>query len=103
VSRNPRKAHVNTAYAEKHNQTMRQHMKRFTRLTAAHSKKAINHLHMVSLYTTWYNWVRINSAVKMTPAMAAGISDRLREMDDLVKLVDAHEAQEAINTEWAHR
>ncbi len=103
VRGNPVKAHISTSYVEKHNQTMRQHMKRFTRLTAAHSKKAINHLHMVSLYTTWYNWVRINSAVKVTPAMAAGISDRLWEMDDLVKLVDAREAQEAINIDWAQR
>jgi len=48
------------------------HMKRFARLTNAHSKKFENHCHMVSLYTVWYNFVRINSAVKMSPAMAAG-------------------------------
>ena len=48
---------------------------------------------MVPLYAVWYNWVRINSAVRMTPAMAAGLSDRLWEMDDLVKLVEAYEAQ----------
>lgn len=66
-------------------------MRRFTRLTAAHSKKLINHIHMVALYTTWYNWVRINSAVKMAPAMAAGISTRLWEMDDLVRMIEAYE------------
>jgi hypothetical protein len=70
---------------------MRQHMRRFTRPTAAHPKKFINHVHMVALYTVWYNWVRINSAVKMAPAMAAGLSDRLWEMDDLAKLVEAFE------------
>jgi IS1 family transposase len=87
----PDARHVSTSYVEKHNQSMRQHMRRFTRLTAAHSKKLVNHIHMVALYTTWYNWVRINSAVKMAPAMAAGISDRLWEMDDLVKMVEAYE------------
>jgi hypothetical protein len=46
---------------------------------------------MVALYTVWYNFVRINSAVKMAPAMAAGISDHLWEMDDLVRLVEAYE------------
>lgn len=98
---NPDRAHISTSHAEKHNQTMRQHMKRFARLTAAHSKKAINHLHMVSLYTTWFNWVRVNSAVRMTPAMAAGLTDHLWEMDELVAVVDAEEAGEALNTEWA--
>ena len=74
---------------------MRQHMKRFARLTAAHSKKLANHIHMVALYTVWYNYVRINSAVKMPPAMAAGLSKTLWDMTDIVKLVDEFEAQEA--------
>ena len=93
VTGEPDHRHVSTSYVEKHNQTMRQHMKRFARLTAAHSKKLANHIHMVSLYTTWYNWVRINSAVRMAPAMAAGISDHLWEMADIVRLVDALEAK----------
>jgi IS1 family transposase len=82
---------VSTSHVEKHNQSMRQHMKRFARLTAAHSKKVENHIHMVALYTVWYNFARINSAVRMAPAMAAGISDRLWEMDDMVRLVEAYE------------
>ena len=93
ISGNPIREHVSTSYAEKHNQSMRQHMRRFTRLTAAHSKKVANHEHMVALYTVWYNFVRINSAVKMAPAMAAGISSTLWEMDDLVRMVDEHENQ----------
>jgi hypothetical protein len=51
---------------------MRQSMKRFARLTAGHSKEIDNHVAMVALYTTWYNFARINSAVRMSPAMAAG-------------------------------
>jgi IS1 family transposase len=84
----PIKAFVSTSYVEKHNQTMRQHMKRFTRLTAAHSKKIENHVHMVALYTTWYNFARINSAVRMSPAMAAGLEKRLWDIADIVRLIE---------------
>ena len=48
---NPNVNYVSTSYVEKHNQSMRQHIRRFTRLTAAHSKKLVNHIHMVALYT----------------------------------------------------
>src|SRR6185369_16597644 len=84
----PLKALVSTSYVEKHNQTMRQHMKRFARLTAAHSKKLANHVHMVALYATWYNFARINSAVRMSPAMAAGLTDRLWDIGDVANLID---------------
>jgi IS1 family transposase len=87
----PLKAFVSTSYVEKHNQTMRQHMKRFTRLTAAHSKKLENHVHMVALYTTWYNFARINSAVRMSPAMAARLETRLWDIGDIVKLIEEWE------------
>jgi hypothetical protein len=84
----PDLAQVSTSYVEKHNQTMRQHMKRFGRLTAAHSKKIENHAHMVALYTVWYNFARINSAVRMSPAMAAGLETRLWDVSEIVSLVD---------------
>ena len=83
----PDKKYVSTSFVEKHNQSMHQHMRRFTRLTAGHSKKFANHVHMVALYTVWYNYARINSAVRMAPAMAAGISDRLWDVADIVRLV----------------
>jgi IS1 family transposase len=92
----PDARHVSTSYVEKHNQSMRQHMRRFTRLTAAHSKKLVNHIHMVALYTVWYNFARINSAVKMSPAMAAGLSKTLMDVSDIVKLIEAHENQETV-------
>jgi hypothetical protein len=69
-------------------------MRRFTRLTNAHSKKVENHRHALALYFTWYNWVRINSAVRMSPAMAAGITDKLLDWGDLVKMIDAYEPPE---------
>jgi IS1 family transposase len=85
----PKVEHVSTSHIERSNLSMRMHMRRFTRLTNAHSKKFANHCHMIALYTTWYNFVRINSAVRMSPAMAAGIADRLWAMGDIVDLIDA--------------
>lgn len=66
-------------------------MRRFTRLTNAHSKKFENHCHMIALYTVWYNFARVNSAVRMSPAMAAGIAKTLWTMADVVNLIDAAE------------
>lgn len=92
----PHKALVSTSYVEKHNQTMRLHMKRYARLTAAHSKKIENLVHSMALYATWYNFARVNSAVRMSPAMAAGLADRLWDIGNIVELVEAMETiQEA--------
>jgi IS1 family transposase len=88
VEGDPDKAHVSTSYVERQNLSMRMHMRRFTRLTNAFSKKFENHLHMVSLYAVFYNFVRIHKTLKVTPAMAAGITDELLEMEDIVKLID---------------
>ena len=84
----PDRRHVSTSYVERANLSMRMGMRRFTRLTNAHSKKFENHCHALALYFTYYNFVRINQAVRMSPAMAAGVSDRLWEMTDIVRLVD---------------
>jgi IS1 family transposase len=91
----PDPAHVSTSYAERQNLTMRMHMRRFTRLTNGFSKKAMNHAHMVALYTCWYNWVRIHKTLRVTPAMAAGLTDRLWSMEDVVALIEAREAPPA--------
>jgi IS1 family transposase len=96
VEGNPDARHVSTSYVEKHNQSMRQHMRRFTRLTAAHSKKLVNHIHMVALYTVWYNFARINSAVKVSPAMAAGLTQTLWDVADIVKLIETMENQDSV-------
>ena len=87
----PIKALVSTSYVEKHNQTMRQHMKRYARLTAAHSKKIENLVHSMALYATWYNFARVNSAVRMSPAMAARLTDRLWDVGDIVDLIEETE------------
>jgi hypothetical protein len=68
---------------------MRMSIRRFTRLTNAFSKKADAHISALSLYFVFYNFTRIHKTLRMSPAMAAGISDRLWSMEDVVALIDA--------------
>ena len=89
VEGRPDPAHISTSYVERQNLTMRMSMRRFTRLTNAFSKKAEAHYHMVALYTVWYNFVRIHKTLRVAPAMAAGVSDRLWSMEDVVALIEA--------------
>jgi len=89
ITGNPDPRPISTSYTERANLTMRMSMRRFTRLTNAFSKKLENHAHMVALYALWYNFVRIHKTLRVTPAMAAGISDRLWSMEDVVALIDA--------------
>ena len=89
ISGNPDPRHISTSYVERQNLNMRMGMRRFTRLTNAFSKKVDNHLHALSLYFVFYNFVRMHKTLKMSPAMAAGVSDRLWSMDDVVALIDA--------------
>lgn len=84
----PVKELVSTSYVERQNLTMRMGMRRFTRLTNGFSKKLENHLHMLSLYFVHYNFVRMHKSLKMTPAMAAGVSDVLRDTAWIVSLID---------------
>ena len=91
ITGNPDPAHISTSFVERQNLTMRMHMRRFTRLTNAFSKKFENHVHMVALYTVWYNWVRIHKTLRVTPVMAAGLTDKLMGFEDIVALMDAKE------------
>jgi hypothetical protein len=91
ITGNPDPKAISTSHVEHSNLSFRMHMRRFTRLTNAHSKKFENHCHVIALYTVWYNFARMNSAVRMSPAMAAGISDRLLSMADIVAIIDAAE------------
>lgn len=88
IEGNPDPNAVSTSYVERQNLTMRMQMRRFTRLTNAFSKKFENHMHMVALYTLWYNFIRIHKTLRVTPAMAAGLSKTVWDMDDLVRIMD---------------
>lgn len=88
ISENPKLKHVSTSYVERQNLTMRMNMRRFTRLTNAFSKKVENHAHAVALHFMYYNFVRIHKTLRITPAMAAGISKELWSTEDLAGLLE---------------
>jgi hypothetical protein len=66
---------------------------RFTRLTNAFSKKVENHALSVALFAMYYNFVRIHKTLRVTPAMAAGMTEKLWEIDDVVKVLEDWEIQ----------
>ena len=89
VEGNPDPAHISTSYAERNNLTMRMSMRRFTRLTNAFSKKIENHSHSVSLHFMYYNFCRQHKSLDgITPAMAAGVTCRLWDIEDIVRIVN---------------
>ena len=90
VEGNPDMAKANTSYVERQNLTMRMGMRRFTRLTNAFSKRIEKHAAMVGLYALHYNYCRIHATLKVTPAMEAGLSDKVRDLEWIVGLIDAN-------------
>lgn len=94
VAGNPDKKHISTSYVERQNLTMRMSMRRFTRLTNGFSKKIENHAHAIALHYMYYNFVRIHKSLRCTPAMAAGITNRLWEISDIVDLLPEPVAKE---------
>jgi IS1 family transposase len=88
---NPDPEHISTSYVERQNLSMRMGMRRFTRLTNAFSKKLENHMHALSIYFMHYNFVRIHQTLRVTPAMAAGVTDTLWSLEDTVRIVDEWE------------
>ncbi|HEY2010354.1 MAG TPA: IS1 family transposase [Rhizomicrobium sp.] len=87
----PDPAHISTSHVERQNLTMRMSMRRFTRLTNGFSKKVENHLNALALYFVYYNFCRIHKSLRVTPAMAAGITDELMDMTHIVRLIDQAE------------
>jgi IS1 family transposase len=84
ITGQPDAAHISTSLIERQNLTMRMSIRRFTRLTNAFSKKVENHRAAVALRFAHYNFVRMHQTIRCTPAMAAGVSDRLWELEELV-------------------
>ena len=94
VMGNPDSKHISTSYVERSNLTMRMGMRRFTRLTNAFSKKVENHKHAVALHFMYYNFCRphqtltkANKGVLKTPAMAAGVTDHVWKIEEIVALL----------------
>jgi IS1 family transposase len=86
---NPDPEHINTSYIERQNLTMRMSMRRFTRLTNGFSKKIENHIATLAIFYMHYNFVRIHQTLRVTPAMAAGVTGKLWSIADLVTLMES--------------
>ena len=84
---NPDEDYISTSFVERQNLTMRMHMRRFTRLTNAFSKKLENHCHAIALHFVYYNFVKIHKTLRVPPAMEAGLIKRLMTIEDIVRLV----------------
>jgi hypothetical protein len=85
----PYPLHISTSFTERHNLTMRMQMRRFTRLTNGFSKRIDNHRHSLALHFVWYNFCRIHKTLRVSPAMAAGLTDKLMNLEDIAELVVA--------------
>jgi IS1 family transposase len=89
--------YISTSFAERQNLTMRMQMRRFTRLTNGFSKKFENHCHALAIYFMFYNWIRIHKTLRVTPAMAAGLTDKTMDWADVVAMIDNRELQERVD------
>ena len=86
IEGHPDPRHISTSFVERQNLNMRMGMRRFTRLTNAFSKKIENHCHALALYFTFYNFVRVHTTLRVSPAMAAGITKRFMSIEDIANL-----------------
>lgn len=87
ISGNPDEAHISTSYVERQNLTMRMHMRRFTRLTNAFSKKIENHCYAIALHFVYYNFVRIHKTLRVTPAMEAKLAKKPMTIEEIISLI----------------
>jgi IS1 family transposase/transposase-like protein len=85
VSGNPDESKISTSHIERKNLTVRMQLKRFCRLTLAHSKKLLNHKAAIALYMCWYNFCRTHQTLRVTPAMEAGITDHVWSLGELLQ------------------
>jgi IS1 family transposase len=88
INGHPNPKDISTSYIERANLTMRMHMRRFTRLTNAFSKKLENHMHAVSLHFMFYNFCKIHATLRVTPAMEAGVDDHVWSMEEVLMMAD---------------
>jgi IS1 family transposase len=95
VTGHPDRKHISTSYVERQNLSMRMHMRRFTRLTNAFSKKVENHEHALALYFMFYNFCRVHQTLRVTPAMEAGVADHVWSLNEVVSLTNLTKLNEA--------
>jgi IS1 family transposase len=93
VMGHPDPRHISTSYSERQNLTMRMSMRRFTRPTNAFSKKVDNLAYNVALYFMYYNFCRIHQTLRVTPAMEAGVTDHVWEVEEILSMLDAKESE----------
>jgi IS1 family transposase len=96
---NPDMDKISTSYAERANLNIRMGLRRFTRLTNAFSKKMEHHVHALSIYFMHYNFCRIHQSTRVTPAQAAGVTDKLWAMTDVVRMIEAYERGDKMGEE----
>ena len=95
ITGQPNPKHINTSFIERQNWSVRTAMRRYTRLSNGFSRKIENHCAAVALNYFAYNFIKIHRTVRMSPAMAAGVTDRLWEVSDLVALLETSESKKA--------
>src|SRR5262249_32361819 len=95
IKGSPDPKHISTSYIERQNWTVRTNLRRYTRLSNGFSRKLENHAAAVALQYFVYNFVRIHRTLRTSPAMAAGVTDRLWDVADLVALLEASESKKA--------
>jgi IS1 family transposase len=88
ITGDPDRKHVSTSFSERLNLQLRMSNRRFTRLTNAHSKKVENHIYSMAIYTMYYNFVRIHSTLRVTPAMEAGVSSHVWSLEEMIGLMN---------------
>ncbi len=89
VTGRPKPEYISTSFVERQNLTMRMNMRRFTRLTNAFSKKVENHAASIALHYMYYNFCRIHKSLRVTPAMAAGVTDHVWDVEDIAALLES--------------
>ena len=95
IQGDPDPKRISTSYIERQNLTMRMSMRRYTRLTNGFSKKLENHAHQTAIHFMHYNFARIHRTIRMSPAMASGVTETLWSIRDIVELLEEHEARKA--------
>jgi IS1 family transposase len=103
LSGKPDPKHISTSFVERQNLSMRMGMRRFTRLTNGFSKKVENHGHQVALYFFHYNFCRVHSTLRVTPAMEAGLTDHVWSLEELVAVLPEPKRNEKTDRELVRK